>query len=136
MTILDDVDRLYEAAVTEPETVNPQMIADWSESIATSQYMDRQAAKYVRRCITAARKLTTFWAERDSASDVADWSTRVDLSLGERAWRPQLDLSLHLLDTAPEFDVFDKTTQLFRLVHHEPFLDGISYENWLESRQM
>ena len=67
MTVLDEVDQLYELAVTSPATFNDQMIQDWSEGVAGGYGIDRLGAKYVRRCVNVAKKLAAFWAARDPA---------------------------------------------------------------------
>jgi hypothetical protein len=134
MTVLDEIDQLYETAVTSPASVNDQMIQDWADGVAVSYQFDRLGAKYVRRCLNIARKLAVFWLGRTSAEDnPVEWHSRVDLALGVRAWRPQLDLARHLLVIAPDHAIYDKTGELFRIVNNEPFLDGMSYEVWLET---
>jgi hypothetical protein len=134
MTVLDEVDQLFEFAVASPASLNDQMIQDWSEGVAGGYEMDRLGAKYVRRCVNIARKLAAFWSERDPAQDdPVEWRSRVDLALGVRAWRPQLDLAQHLLEIAPDELIYDKAAELFRIVNNEPFLDGMSYEAWSET---
>lgn len=135
MSVLDEIDNLYEQAVTSPEAVNDQMLADWAEGVASSYELDREAAKYVRRSINNARKLAAFWTERGSPSDghgddPDGWSSRVDLTLGVKAWRPQLELARHLLEVTPSSEIYERASVLFRLVNHEEFLDGMSYEEW------
>lgn len=128
--ILDDIDELYEGCVMAPERWNSQAFADWSEAVAGTNDLDRQQAKYVRRAITAARKLQAFWVDKQKAS--ADgWHARVDLAMGPRAWRPQLDLAEYLLGSSPSQETFDRVSSLFPLVMNEPFMDGITYEEWL-----
>ena len=136
MTVLDEVDRLYELAVTEPSSVNDQAILDWTEGVAAGSEIDRHSAKYVRRCVNAARKLAAFWSAREPArSHPLEWPSRVDLALGVRAWRPQLELAQYLLEAAPGIETYEKVAELFRMVNNEPFLDGVSYEVWTETRQ-
>ncbi len=136
MSLLDEVDQLYEAAVSAPASVNDQMIADWAEGTASGYEIDRQGARYIRRSVNAARKLASFWSTREPAkSDPADWPSRVDLALGAKAWRPQLELAQHLLETSPSEDIYERAAQLFRLVNNEPFLDGMSYDVWFEAQQ-
>ena len=135
MSVLDEIDNLYEQSVTSPESVNDQMLADWAEGVASGYELDREAAKYVRRSMRNARKLAAFWAERVSLSDGTDdhpdgWSSRVDLTLGVKAWRPQLDLARHLLDVTPSNEIYERASVLFRLVNNEEFLDGMSYDEW------
>jgi hypothetical protein len=131
MTVLDEVDQLYELAVTSPISFNDQMIQDWSEGVAGGYEIDRLSAKYIRRCVNIAKKLAAFWSVRDSTQDdPAEWAPRVDLALGVRAWRPQLELAQHLLEATPDEVTYDKAAELFRIVNNEPFLDGMSYEAW------
>jgi hypothetical protein len=134
MTVLDDIDQLYEAAVTLPTSLNDQMIQDWTEAVAGNYEIDRVGAKYVRRCVTAARKLSSFWAAWDPAIESPqEWPSRVDLALGVRAWRPQMELALHLLVEDPDATTYERAAQLFRVVNNQPYLDGMTYEVWLET---
>jgi len=127
--ILDDIDELYEGCVMVPGHWKSQAFADWSEAIAATNELDRQQTKYVRRAITAARKLRDFWLDRKSVES-EDWKSRVDIALGPRAWRPQLDLAEHLLRTSPSQESFERVASLFPLVMNEPYLDGITYDEW------
>ena len=132
MSLVDEVDNLYEQAVTSPESINEQMLTDWAEGIATGYEVDRQGAKFVRRCLNNARKLAAFWADHEANSDdPSDWPSRVDLALGIRAWRPQLDLARHLLEEAPSSEMYERAVGLFRIVNNEEFLDGMPYDEWL-----
>jgi hypothetical protein len=134
VTILDEVDQLYELAVMSPASLNDQMIQDWSEGVVGGYEMDRLGAKYVRRCVSIASRLATFWAARKPAQDdPVGWPSRVDLALGIRAWRPQMELAQHLLETSPDEATYDRAAELFRIVNSEPFLDGMSYEGWCET---
>jgi len=134
VTILDEVDQLYELAVMSPALLNDQMIQDWSEGVAGGYEIDRLGAKYVRRCVNIASRLATFWAARQPAQDdPVSWPSRVDLALGIRAWRPQMELAQHLLETSPDEATYDRAAQLFRIVNNEPYLDGMSYEVWCET---
>lgn len=136
MSVVDEVDRLYEIAVTSPLSLNDQAIQDWSDGVAVGYELDRQGAKYVRRCLNSARKLASFWTDRGPRSeDPMDWHSRVDLALGVRAWRPQLELAQHVLEVAPSNEIYDAAARLFRLVNNESFLDDMTYEVWLTARQ-
>jgi len=132
VTLLDEVDRLYETSVMSPDSLGEQSLADWASDVASGFDVDREGAKYVRRCINVAKKLIVFWTERSELADgPAEWRARVDIAQGIRAWRPQLDLASHLLTESPSPELFGHTVALFRVVNNEPFLDGISYEEWL-----
>jgi len=136
MTVLDDIDQLYEASVTSPASLNDQMIQDWTEAVVGNYEIDRVGAKYVRRCVAIARKLSSFWAAWNSAIDrPPEWPSRVDLALGVRAWRPQMELAQHLLIEHPDQTTYEKAAELFRVVNNQPYLDGMTYEEWLEISQ-
>lgn len=134
MTLLDEIDLLYERSVMSPHSMTDQSFVDWMENIALGQDIDRVSAKYVRRCLQSSRKLAAFW--RNAQAEVGltpDWRARVDVALGSRAWRPQLELARHLLDKTATEEMFGHVVALFRVVANEPFLDGISYEDWLDT---
>lgn len=134
MTVLNDIDQLYEAAVRSPTSLNDQMIQDWTEGVVGNYEIDRLGVKYIRRCVTAAKKLSAFWAARDSAIESPlEWRSRVDLALGVRAWRPQMELAQHLLIKDPDPAIYEKAAQLFRIVNNQPYLDGMTYEVWIET---
>lgn len=136
MSVLDEVDRLYERAVLVPETLSDQALTDWADAVAGAYHVDKESARYVRRCLNVSRKLAAFWSSRAvGRDDPDDWRSRVDLALGVRAWRPQLDLAWRLLDTSRDEEAFDRVVELFRLVNNQPFLDGISFGDWSETRQ-
>lgn len=136
MSLLDEIDHLYEQAVMEPAALSDQAYVDWSDAVAVSYELDRERAKYVRRCVNISRRLAEFWSSREGGGDdPEDWRSRVDLSLGVRAWRPQLDLAGKLLEATGERAAFDRVVALFRIVNNEPFLDGISYDDWRDMHQ-
>lgn len=136
MTLLDDVDRLYEGCVMESDRWTEQAFVDWVEGVGTSESIDREVARYVRRCVNAARKLAAFWSDGDVADPPHEWRSRVDMALGTRAWRPQLDLAMALLDRTPTPETFEVVSVLFPVVANQPFLDGIDFDEWLENREV
>lgn len=131
--LLDAVEDLYRGVVTEPGEWNDQRFADWSAAVSETDTIDKTSSKYVRRSMTSARKLRTFWLS-DPGGTEDEWRSRVDLALGNRAWRPLLDLSMYELEKDPSYELFHRTSGLFRSVNLEPYLDGISYEAFLETR--
>ena len=92
--------------------------------------VDKEVARYLRRIVNAARRIAAFWESDDAPSAAADWRSRVDIALGARAWRPQLDLALHLLERDGDEASFTCVADLFPVVMHQPFLDGIDYRTW------
>lgn len=131
-SILGEVDRLYEGCVTDPRGWHDQAFADWAETVTSGDALDRDTAKWIRRIVGAARKLAAFWSERDLDHAPDDWRSRVDVAMGPRAWRPQLELAEHLLDLSPDEEAFSVVVDLFPVVRNQPFMDGITYREWLE----
>ena len=134
MSLVDDVDDLYRGCVMDPGRWGEQAFADWLDGVALSASIDRETARFVRRCVSAARKLAAYWSDADRSRAPDDWRGRVDLSLGARAWRPQLELARSLLDRHPDPVLFDRVRELFPVVTNQPFLDGIEYDQWLQDR--
>ena len=130
MTVLEDVDALYAGCATEPNRWTDQAFADWSESVLATADLDKEVARYLRRIVNAARRIAAFWGSDDTPTDADEWRSRVDIALGARAWRPQLDLALHLLDRDGDEASFTCAAELFPVVMHQPFLDGIDYATW------
>jgi hypothetical protein len=130
--LLGEVDRLYEDCVMTPARWHEQAFIDWADGVAAGNELDRVSARQVRRILVAARKLAAFWSDRDPVGAPEDWRSRVDVALGSRAWRPELELARHLLDVDGTEEAFATVCRLFPLVHHEPFLDGIGYDEWRE----
>lgn len=134
MSLLDDVDALYEGCVMDPCRWTDQAFVDWTESVAASSTVDRQIATRLRRCLNAGRKLAAFWAAAETGSAPTEWRSRVDVALGVRAWRPQLELAQAMLESAPTEETFDRVAALFPVVTNQPFLDGIDYATWRDRR--
>ena len=134
--VLADVEALFETAVMSPDDLTEQSIADWFDGVAATADLDKQSAKLLRRLVRTAQKLGVFWASDGRAGDASlDWRTRVDIAMGPRAWRPVLDLSQHLLEQQPDGRTFESVVELFRIVNGEVWLEGISYEAWLEESE-
>lgn len=131
-SLLSDVDSLFEMAVMSPDALTERAITDWFDGVAATDELDKQSAKLVRRLVRTALRLSVFWQADLRVADVSlDWRTRVDIAMGPRAWRPVLDLALHLLEERPSEDVFEMVGDLFRIVNGEIWLEGASFEAWL-----
>ncbi len=129
--LISEVENLYRGVVTEPDLWSPQAIADWMEGMAASDELDKVTAKHLRRIVTMADKLRTFWsADPRVGSGAIAWESRVDLAFGPRAWRPVLDLAEHLFELHPTPELFGTVATLFRVVNHRPWLDGMTYDEW------
>ena len=133
-SLLLAVDLLYESVVMEPERWDEAAFADWVTSIGeTVGPEDREALLPIRRAVRAALKLADFWAG-DAAEryrNESSWRARVDIALGPRAWRPTLELARLSLAEDGSRESFALVRERFRLVHNQPWLDGIDYEDWV-----
>ncbi|MCL1597671.1 MAG: hypothetical protein M3094_00695 [Actinomycetia bacterium] len=129
--LLDDVDRLYEGVVMDPDSWIEQRFVDWSESVVSGGEIDREISRRLRRVMATARKLRAFWSDGTDRPDL-EWRSKVDIALGPRAWRPVMNLAMILLDSHPDEELFEHTAGLFRIVNNAPYLDGIGYEKWSE----
>lgn len=128
MSLLSEIDRLYEGCVTDPDRWHPQAIADWADAVSSGD-IDRRAARSIRRVIAVAGKLVAFW-QASSAPPSGDWRSRVDVAVGVKAWRPQLELAEYLLESHRDEETFDVVAALFPVVRNQPFLDGVTYAEW------
>lgn len=116
----------------DPGRWNDQAFADWVDTVSLAEGIDREVTKLLRRCLNAGRRLAAFWDAADTARAPDDWRGRVDLALGVRAWRPQLDLAQLLLERTGDRHAFERVAELFPVVMNQPFLDGIGYEAWVD----
>ncbi len=132
--LLAAVDDLYRGCSMEPGRWNEQAFLDWSETVASETPIDKELARHVRRCLTAGRRIAAFWEDRESDGAPEDWKARVDMALGVRAWRPQLDLAFALLARSDDESTFEHVSALFPVVNNLPYLDGIDYETWRQDR--
>ena len=134
--LLAQCEELYAGVCFEPDSWPDSSLADWIESIAQSGVVDKEVAKELRRVLRAAQKLREFWRQpaTDRPPDHGDWRTRVDIGLGLKAWRPLLAIAQHGLTTAPSSELFGEVKALFRVVSGERWMEGVSYEEWLEQR--
>ena len=131
-TVVGEVELLYRTVVMDPVAWNDQMLVDWADGIAATTELDRELSKHLRRVARVAEKLQRFWVRDPRRADqTLDWRSRVDLSLGVRAWRPLLDMAIHELERHPSQDDFDGVASLFRVVHGTEWLDGITFDEWL-----
>ncbi len=133
--MLTRVDDLYERVVTAPATWSDDQLADWvNDTFAADSPPSRAAAREVRRAVRMAQKLRDFWNDPPDGvpSDAGDWRTRVDVAYGIRAWRPLLGLARVGLEEQPDPELFEEAKRRFREVHGAPWMEGVSYEDWLD----
>lgn len=134
--VLAEVDALYAAVVLEPQQWSDQSVADWAGGVAGADGVDKVSAKYLRRIVRVAGKLQQFWLSDERASDPSlDWTSRVDIAMGPKAWRPVLDLATYMLESHPSPETFERVASMFRVVNSVEFLDGASFEEWRDGYQ-
>ncbi len=131
--LVDRVDELYELVVMDPNTWTEQTIHEWAGDLFDDEKPDKEIARGVRRCVRAAIKLQRFWIDPSNSrvDDAEDWRTRVDIALGGSAWRPPLELAQHGLADTPTPELFAQVQHRFRLVHNQPWLEGVTYTEWI-----
>ena len=124
---------LFRRSVTEPGSIDDLALEDWmGEAAAVSgEPPSKVTARAMRRCVRDARKLASYWGERDP-STLPDWRNGVDEALGSRGWEPHLDLAREALEVSPSADAFDEVKRLHRTVHFTPWMEGVSFEEWLD----
>ena len=127
------IDDLYRRAVEHPEEIDEPLLTEWAGSAAETTRHDRDQAKVVRRAIRTARKLARYWIEHDPSA-LPDWRNGVDEALGGRGWQAQLDTLRFSLDQTPDPEVFELIKERHRVVHFNEWMEGVTYEEWLESR--
>lgn len=136
MSVFDAVNRiddLYRQAVVEPGDVSELRLAGWIEEAGEGVGRNREQAKALRRAVRTARKLAAYWRDRDPSS-LPDWRNGVDEALGGRGWQAQLDLLQAALQARPDAEVFAAVRDRHRAVHFAEWMEGVSYEEWLEAR--
>jgi hypothetical protein len=137
VSAVDAVDGLYENVVLHPDRWNEAAFADWAGSVATDLgSVDRDVARELRRALRVATKLQRFWSspDADRHRGEQDWRSRVDLAVGPPAWRPTLELANAELAARPSEEAFEEVRDRFRLVNNQPWLEGITYEEWSAAR--
>jgi hypothetical protein len=134
--LLDGVEVLYSGTVTSPDQWNDVSIADWAEGVATATEVDKVSAKHLRRIVRVAGRLQQFWESDGRLDDRGiDWRSRVDIASGPKAWRPVLELGIHLLDSDPSEELYARVAALFRVVNNAEWMEGTTYDEWFAGNQ-
>lgn len=135
LRLLHVLDRLYEGAVTDPAAWSEQAIAEAAADAMND--LDEPPPKQVARAFRAgtrrARRLCEYWGEKGPAG-LPDWRLGVDEALGSRGWEPTLDLAMAGLDAEPGPELFEEVRARFRLVHFQPWMEGVTFEEWRAAR--
>jgi hypothetical protein len=132
--LLRAVDDLYASVVEDPDRWSEAAFAEWADSVAAeAPAAGKPAQRALRQAMRRAQRMATFWGAASAAEQGAapDWRARVDVASGVPAWRPTLELAMLALEESPSADSFAEVQERFRLVNNTPWMEGVSYEEWL-----
>lgn len=126
------VDDLYQRAVADPYGIDDTALEEWMVEAGErlGGVVDKPTMKVLRRVLRDARKLAAYWTAHDSAA-LPDWRLGVDEALGSRGWEPHLDLVSAALADNPTRELFEDMRSRYRAVHFQPWMEGVSYEEWV-----
>ncbi len=130
------VDDLYQDVVMDPDRWGSEAYAEWMANLAVDPTsIDRRSARSLRRAVRIATKLQRFWSseEAERYQSEESWEARVDLAVGIPAWRPSLELAEQDLETSRSPEAFDDVRRRFRVVNGTSWMDGVEYDDWIES---
>ena len=133
-SIAEDIDQLYRRAVERGAEVTEPALIEWAEQVAGVVGSDRDLARATRRAIRTARKLAKYWIENDP-DRLPDWHNGVDEALGGQGWQAQLEIMRAALESSPDSELFEQVRQRHRAVHFSEWMEGVTYEEWLASRE-
>ncbi len=134
--IVTAVDGLYERTVADPQGCSDDVLSEWLEgTLGSVEPPSGRLAREVRRAARLAARLARYWTDpRHYGRVPADWRVAVDEALGSRGWAPALTVAGIGLAEEPSPELFEQVQRRWRQVHFEPYLEGITYEEWLAER--
>jgi len=130
-SLLRALDQLYKGAATNPDAWDEAAFAEWLGS-ALPDNSDREMARHLRAGVRQAIKLARYWTGKQTGPD--DWRVRVDEALGSRAWEPGLAIAELGLNRTPDPELFAEVQRRFRAARFRPWMEGVSYQDWLSLR--
>lgn len=137
--LLGALDELYRRSVTDPGALSDgDLVAEGERALAAHQLAaraDKRVQRWVRRGARLSVKLRRHWEERLRGGRPVpeDWRSRVDEALGGRGWQPLLDLARWGLEADPDPELFEEVQERFRWVYLHPWLEGVTYEEYLDT---
>jgi hypothetical protein len=138
LSLIPAVEDLYRRAVLCAPDVDDEELARWIDDMASTfeSRPDRQVGRAIRRAARNGGRIARYWRSGDRRPDrLPDWRNGVDEVLGGRGWQPHLDLARRELESAPSPEAFQAVKRWFRAVHFTPWMEGVSFEQWLEARE-
>lgn len=129
------MDRLYESVVADPDRWDDAELAAWAADLQSDAgELPREWAREVRRVVRLARRLGDYWRD-GGRQPPPDWRGAVDAALGGRGWGPSLAIARLGLEAAPDPELFEQVRERFRVAHFTPWMEGVTYEEWLASQR-
>ncbi len=130
LALVAAMDRLYESVAADPSRWHDAELAAWAADLHDDVGpLPRDWAREVRRVVRLAAKLGK--QRREAGPAGADWRGAVDVALGGRGWAPSLQIARLGLAAAPSPELFDLVRERFRVAHFTPWMEGVTYEEWL-----
>lgn len=136
LTLLAAMDALYEQAAADPAAASPESLAAWlEEALGGVEPGERELARQVRRAARLAGRLGRYWADPAQAGRrPGDWRQAADAALGSTGWEPSLEVARLGLEREPSLALFEEVRRRWPQVHFAPWVEGLSYQDWLRER--
>lgn len=131
------MDALYERAASDAAACGDELLRAWLQDTLGSLEppVDKALAREVRRAARLAGRLARYWADPGRADRLpADWRQAVDAALGSTGWAPSLEVARLGLEEQPSTALFEEVGRRWRQVHFAPWMEGVTYQEWLAAR--
>jgi hypothetical protein len=135
--IVAAMDALLERAAGDPAACGDELLSAWLQDMLASLEppVDKALAREVRKVARLAGRLARYWADPDRAARLpADWRQAVDAALGSTGWEPSLEVARMGLEAEPSPALFAEVRSRWPQVHFAPWMEGITYQEWLSAR--
>jgi len=131
------MDALLARVAGDPAACGEELLGAWLQETLGSLEppVDKAVAREVRRVARLAGRLGRYWSDPDRAGRLpADWRQAVDAALGSTGWEPSLEVARIGLEQEPSAALFEEVRSRWPQVHFAPWLEGITYREWLSAR--
>ena len=131
------MDALLERVAGDPAACGDELLGAWLQDMLGSLEppVDKALAREVRKVARLAGRLGRYWADPDRVERLpADWRQAVDAALGSTGWEPSLEVARMGLEAEPSAALFEEVRRRWPQVHFAPWMEGITYQEWLSAR--
>jgi hypothetical protein len=131
------MDALLERVAGDPAACGEELLSAWLQDTLAGldPPVDKALAREVRKVARLAGRLARFWSDPDRTSRrPADWRQAVDAALGSTGWEPSLEVARMGLEEAPSAALFEEVRRRWPQVHFAPWMEGVTYQEWLSRR--